>query len=186
MGAGKSKGDNEDQVDRLVREAPNDQLLAAARDLPLPRGHGLLRDFADALDGEYARREGPVVGDWLDGLPEERIKSVGLEVAAFITWTEWVEALIRKSYDGLMVMSIEQLRAEWGLTAPQALAAAESHVPVAYGYVAQPADDSAAHGHAAQPVGGPCSSCGVPVAMAEPVYGKGFAQEPPAVKGSQY
>merc|ERR1712232_251390 len=60
MGAGKSKGDNEDQVDRLVREAPNDQLLAAARDLPLPRGHGLLRDFADALDGEYARREGPV------------------------------------------------------------------------------------------------------------------------------
>merc|ERR1711920_701458 len=161
MGAGKSKGDNEDKVDHLAREAPNDQLLAAARDLPLPRGHAILIDFADALDREYARGEGPIVGDWLDKLSEARLTSAGLEVPAFITWTEWVEALIRRSYDGQMVMSIEQLRAEWGLIAPaQAMAAGVSNVPIAYGY-------------AAQPVGASCSSCAhVPVAVAEPVYGK--------------
>ena len=74
MGAGKSKaegkGDNEDNVEDIARNAPADQLIAAARDLPLCRGHPFLREFADALDREYVRREGGCCGDWLNGLSD--------------------------------------------------------------------------------------------------------------------
>eukprot|EP00965_Chrysotila_dentata_P177361 5857905-Pleurochrysis_carterae.AAC.5 len=122
MGGGSSKGDNEDKVDKLAATAPDEELVAAARDLPLPPGHQLLAEFASALEREYALREGPIVGDFLDGLDEDcaltdalkarhattlsvgdriiaclyssqaRLKRESIKVKNFITWTEWVEA----------------------------------------------------------------------------------------------
>jgi len=92
MGGGSSKGDNEDKVDKLAATAPDEELVAAARDLPLPPGHQLLAEFASALEREYALREGPIVGDFLDGLDEARLKRESIKVKNFITWTEWVEA----------------------------------------------------------------------------------------------
>jgi len=118
MGGGSSKGDNEDKVDKLAATAPDEELVAAARDLPLPPGHQLLAEFASALEREYALREGPIVGDFLDGLDEARLKRESIKVKNFITWTEWVEALIRRSYSQRMVMNIEELREIWGLSPP--------------------------------------------------------------------
>jgi len=189
MGAGKSKakgkGDNEDNVEDIARNAPADQLIAAARDLPLCRGHPLLREFADALDREYVRREGGCCGDWLNGLSDERIRAEGVDVEAFVKWTEWAEAMIRRSYGGQMVMSIEQLRAEWGLLAappqgmppqgmmpPQGTPAASSGMPpVAVGTVVQPGAGPVA---VAQPIYGQVpGSAEMPVATAQPVPPKG-------------
>ena len=134
MGGSSSKSDG-DPVEKIIRKASRDQLLRCVHDLPFSKGHRILREFADALEAEYAFHRGPIVGQFLDTLDETGLSSTGVSVQDFIEWTQWCEALIKVSYiQRRNYITIAQLRAQWGLTQaePPAYAPAPAAYPAAY------------------------------------------------------
>ena len=167
MGAGGSRDSGgDDPVERIMREAPPDQMLASVRDLPFPKGHPMLARFADALEAEYVQQRGPMVGNFLDGLSEAR-DMPGVRPDDFNEWVAWVEALIRVSYEQRRgIITMDQLRAEWGL----AQAAGYAHAQPATA-VAQPATAVAQPAYA---------QAGPAVAVATAVPAGGYPQATPA------
>ena len=75
----------------------NEELAQAAVNPPLPKGHAILESLFGALEAEYARNEGPKVGDWLEKLPEfgrggeAELRPHGISVGEFESWVEKVE-----------------------------------------------------------------------------------------------
>jgi hypothetical protein len=167
MGGSSSKGGG-DPVDSIVRSANRDQLMRAVRDLPFPKGHHILREFADALEGEYVMDRGPLVGQFLEQMDMSALRSAGVDIGDFVEWTQWIEALVRVSYHGgKNYTSISQLRSEWGL--------AQAAAPSSYSCgspMAAPVYATAYPSTVSSPPGGDAqyaTAQGTPVAVAHPV-----------------
>jgi hypothetical protein len=89
----------------------NEELAKAAVNPPLPKGHAILESLFGALEAEYARNEGPKVGDWLEKLPEfgrggeAELRPHGISVGEFESWVEKVEETIRQKATSLQWIS---------------------------------------------------------------------------------
>jgi len=174
-GAGSKNGG--DPVKSIMRRADVDQLMRAVRDLPFSKGHHVLREFVDALESEYAFGRGPMVGRFLEQMDTSALSSAGVSVGDFVEWTQWIEALVRVSYEGKNYISISELRVQWGLAqaaTPSSYSCGSTVVAPAYA-TAYPAAQahlaSATPIAVAQPVGAP-----VATAVTSPVstpYGYG-------------
>ena len=78
------------------------ELAAAAVNPPLPKGHPILASLFGALEAEYERDAGPVVGDFLNNFEsfgrggEAELSPFGISVDDFTAWVEKVEEAIRQ------------------------------------------------------------------------------------------
>jgi len=77
---------------------------------PVPAGHQLLHDYADALTREYQKGDAGMVQTWVDATDASTFEAAGTTKELFDAWQDTSEACVRDKN-----ITVGELKHSWGL-----------------------------------------------------------------------